>query len=141
MFGDNAPAATWELTFLHAALGRDAQFVYPPGNFFSLGDGFAAPTSPKTKKTGGGGGKGGGGKGGGPIRGRPTSPATRRAGDQPASWLRTRAATRLPSARPATLGVTTFITCPMPPGPDAPVSAIAAATIAVSSSSLSCAGR
>jgi membrane peptidoglycan carboxypeptidase len=70
MFGDNAPASTWELTFLHAALGRDAQFVYPPGSFFSLGDGFAAPTSPKTKKTGGGGGgKGGGGKGGGPNPG------------------------------------------------------------------------
>ena len=41
----------------------------------------------------------------------------------------------------ATLGVSIFMTCPMPCMPLAPVSAIAALTRAASSSSLSCAGR
>jgi membrane peptidoglycan carboxypeptidase len=62
MFGDNAPGATWEDTFLHAQLGGDPQFVYPPGNYFLLGDGFAAPTTvggkKKPKKPGPGGGPG-----------------------------------------------------------------------------------
>ena len=43
MFGDNAPGATWEYTFLRAALGPDVNFVNPPGYFFSLGNGLGAP--------------------------------------------------------------------------------------------------
>jgi len=35
MFGDNAPGATWQMTFLSLHL-RPKAFVYPPGNFFSL---------------------------------------------------------------------------------------------------------
>ena len=69
MFGDNAPAATWEYSFLRAQLGRDVPFVYPPASFFSEGNGLGAPKTngPKGGKGGkGGGGKGGGGKGGGP---------------------------------------------------------------------------
>jgi membrane peptidoglycan carboxypeptidase len=69
MFGDNAPGATWEETFLHADLGPSIAFPGPPGNYFSLGDGFAAPTSSCTATTGGNnpppatppGGKNGGG--------------------------------------------------------------------------------
>ena len=49
--------------------------------------------------------------------------------------------TRLPSARPATFGIAAFITWPMSFGATAPVSAIAVATIARSSSSESSAGR
>jgi membrane peptidoglycan carboxypeptidase len=61
MFGDNAPGATWEETFLHAALGRNVGFVYPPSSFFSLGNGLGAPKTiggkkPKKGGTGGGGG-------------------------------------------------------------------------------------
>jgi membrane peptidoglycan carboxypeptidase len=55
MYGDNAPAATWEYSFLRADLGKDVQFVNPPGSFFSLGNGLGAPKSNKPKK-----GKGGG---------------------------------------------------------------------------------
>ncbi len=72
MFGDNAPAATWQMTFLHASLGLPpAQFIGVPGDspFFSLGNGFNSPKPPKPpkppKKPGGGGGGGGGGNGGG----------------------------------------------------------------------------
>ncbi len=63
MFGDNAPGATWELTFLHAALGRDVGFVYPPQYFFSLGPGLGAPKiiGPKKPPKKGGGPGGGGG--------------------------------------------------------------------------------
>src|SRR5215472_7651790 len=43
MFGDNAPGATWEYTFLRAALGPDVSFVSPPGSFFSLGTGLGPP--------------------------------------------------------------------------------------------------
>ncbi len=41
MYGDNAPGATWEYTFMRAPLGRDVQFVaVPPGSiFWSLGNG------------------------------------------------------------------------------------------------------
>ncbi len=46
-----------------------------------------------------------------------------------------------PSARPAVFGVSTFIAAPIPRGPSAPDSAIAAATRSRSSSSESCAGR
>ena len=35
MFGDNAPGATWQLTFLRLHL-RPASFVYPPNQFFRL---------------------------------------------------------------------------------------------------------
>ncbi|HYK67805.1 MAG TPA: transglycosylase domain-containing protein [Streptosporangiaceae bacterium] len=45
MFGDNAPGATWEWTFLHANLGANLGFPNPPGSYFSEGGGFGAPTS------------------------------------------------------------------------------------------------
>jgi membrane peptidoglycan carboxypeptidase len=68
MFGDNAPAATWEFTFLRADLGPDVSFVYPPSSYFIEGDGLGAPktSGPKPGKGGGPGGPGGPGKGGGP---------------------------------------------------------------------------
>jgi membrane peptidoglycan carboxypeptidase len=44
MFGDNAPGATWELSFLHADLGANVGFPGAPGSYFSLGGGFGAPT-------------------------------------------------------------------------------------------------
>jgi membrane peptidoglycan carboxypeptidase len=61
MFGDNAPGATWQYTFLRAALGRDVLFDNPPGSFFSLGNGLGPP---KTVCSGKGKGKGKGGTGG-----------------------------------------------------------------------------
>jgi membrane peptidoglycan carboxypeptidase len=64
MFGDNAPAATWEYTFLRAQLGPDVPFVSPPASYFSEGDGLGAPTTNGPKK-----GKGGPGNGGGPGHG------------------------------------------------------------------------
>jgi membrane peptidoglycan carboxypeptidase len=71
MFGDNAPAATWEYSFLRAQLGRDVPFVYPPASFFSEGNGLGTPKTNKPGKPakpgpGKGGGTGGGGHGGGP---------------------------------------------------------------------------
>ena len=57
------------------------------------------------------------------------------------SWRLTSPDTRRPSACPATFGWTTFITAPICFGPSAPVSAMAAATIAVRSSSESWVGR
>jgi membrane peptidoglycan carboxypeptidase len=70
MFGDNAPGATWQMTFMHAALGPPTSFVPVPGDseFFALGTGVSSPKPPKpTKpgKPGGGGGNGGGGGGNG----------------------------------------------------------------------------
>jgi membrane peptidoglycan carboxypeptidase len=65
MFGDNAPAATWQMSFNSANLGSPAPFVQLPQDspFFSEGTGV---NSPKPVKTGGGGkGHGGGGNGGG----------------------------------------------------------------------------
>ena len=60
MFGDNAPAATWQYTFQRAALGPDIPFVYPPSSFFSNGNGLGAPkTIGGHHKHGGGGGNGG----------------------------------------------------------------------------------
>ena len=53
----------------------------------------------------------------------------------------TLAETRLPSARPPTLGISTPMTLPMSAGVAAPDSAIASATSASSSSSPSSAGR
>jgi membrane peptidoglycan carboxypeptidase len=52
MYGDNAPAATWEYSFLRADLGRDVQFARPPQSFFSLGNGLGAPVSKTAKKPG-----------------------------------------------------------------------------------------
>ncbi len=67
MYGDNAPGATWEYTFLRAALGPDIAFANPPGYFFSLGNGLGAPKTigGKKKKGGGNGGGPGGPPGGG----------------------------------------------------------------------------
>ena len=63
MFGDNAPGATWEMTFLELHLPA-TQFTYPPQYpYFDLGNGFASPKPPPTHKKGGG--NGGGGNGGG----------------------------------------------------------------------------
>jgi membrane peptidoglycan carboxypeptidase len=53
MFGDNAPAATWEMTFMHADLGNPpASFVAvdPNSPFFSLGDGVNSPKPAKQPK-------------------------------------------------------------------------------------------
>jgi membrane peptidoglycan carboxypeptidase len=50
MYGDNAPGATWEYTFLHAALGAHVDFVFPPNSFFSLGNGLGAPKTVGAKK-------------------------------------------------------------------------------------------
>ncbi|HEY2315032.1 MAG TPA: penicillin-binding transpeptidase domain-containing protein, partial [Streptosporangiaceae bacterium] len=58
MYGDNAPGATWEYTFLRAALGPDTSFVNPPGSFFALGNGLGAPKTVGGKKKKGGGGGG-----------------------------------------------------------------------------------
>jgi membrane peptidoglycan carboxypeptidase len=51
MFGDNAPAATWQLTFLNAAL-QPAVFIGVPANspFFAMGDGVNSPKPPKHPK-------------------------------------------------------------------------------------------
>jgi len=64
MFGDNAPAATWQMSFTHADLGGATPFAGLPQDspFFSEGTGINSP-----KPAGGGGGRhgGGGGNGGG----------------------------------------------------------------------------
>jgi membrane peptidoglycan carboxypeptidase len=67
MFGDNAPGATWQMTFDHAALGPPVAFVPVPGDsiYFSLGSGVSSPKPPKKPKPGHGGGGGGGNGGGG----------------------------------------------------------------------------
>ena len=93
MFGDNAPAATWQMTFMNAALGQPpAQFVSVPQDspFFSLGSGVNSPKPPKPPKRGGGGGggPGGGGGGGGPGGGGggggpPTAPFALPLGELP----------------------------------------------------------
>jgi membrane peptidoglycan carboxypeptidase len=81
MYGDNAPGATWQMTFMNASLGSPpAQFVSVPGDspFFSMGNGVNSPKPPKPPKPakpgrggGGGGGGGGAGGGGGPGGGGP----------------------------------------------------------------------
>jgi membrane peptidoglycan carboxypeptidase len=82
MFGDNAPGATWQMTFEHAALGAPVPFVAVPGDsiYFSLGSGVSSPKPPKKPGKpgkpggpgrGGPGGGGGGGNGGGPVHGGP----------------------------------------------------------------------
>jgi hypothetical protein len=67
MFGDNAPGATWQMTFDHAALGPPVAFVPVPGGsiYFSMGTGVNSPKPPKKPKPGHGGGGGGGNGGGG----------------------------------------------------------------------------
>ena len=45
MYGDNAPGATWQETFMYAALGANVPFPAPPDSYFSEGDGFGPPTS------------------------------------------------------------------------------------------------
>jgi membrane peptidoglycan carboxypeptidase len=53
MFGANAPAATWQMTFMNADLGSPpANFVPvdPNSPFFSMGDGVNSPKPPKPPK-------------------------------------------------------------------------------------------
>jgi membrane peptidoglycan carboxypeptidase len=68
MFGDNAPGATWQMSFLRADVGSPEPFVGVPADspFFAEGTGINSPAPPKTGGGGGGGhGHGGGGGGGG----------------------------------------------------------------------------
>jgi membrane peptidoglycan carboxypeptidase len=74
MFGDNAPGATWQMSFERAALGGAAPFVGVPQNspFFSMGTGINSPKPANPKPSGGHGGGGGGhGHGGGGGGGLP----------------------------------------------------------------------
>jgi len=75
MFGANAPASTWHMTFDHANLLGSQNFaqVSPSSSLWSQGDGTHVKQPPKKKKGGGGTGGGGGGGGGGPF-GPPTLP-------------------------------------------------------------------
>jgi membrane peptidoglycan carboxypeptidase len=68
MFGDNAPGATWQMSFDNANLGSPAAFVQLPQDspFFSEGTGVNSPKPPKKGKGGGKGGNGGGTGGGNP---------------------------------------------------------------------------
>jgi membrane peptidoglycan carboxypeptidase len=50
MYGACAPASTWQMTFLHAQLGRALSFAYPPPSFFSEGNGLGAPTTVSPKR-------------------------------------------------------------------------------------------
>ncbi len=73
MFGDDAPGATWQLSFTHANLGNPIPFVDVPADspFFSMGSGVNSPKPPKPpKKPKPGGGGGGGGHGGAPRSAR-----------------------------------------------------------------------
>jgi membrane peptidoglycan carboxypeptidase len=68
MFGADAPAHTWQMTFLHANLANPAPgfFMHDiPGILWSMGTGVNNPAPPKKKKGPGGGGNGGGGGGNG----------------------------------------------------------------------------
>jgi membrane peptidoglycan carboxypeptidase len=51
MYGDNAPGATWQFTFFHAALGPRLRFPYPP-LYFGPGTGTHVAAPPKKKKGG-----------------------------------------------------------------------------------------
>jgi membrane peptidoglycan carboxypeptidase len=81
MYGDMAPGATWQLTFLHASLGPPVPFVgvSPSSGFFSEGNGFTSPKPPKPPKPpkkpkpGGGNGNGNGHGNGGPPTPKPKS--------------------------------------------------------------------
>ena len=70
MFGADAPAHTWQMTFLHANLANPAPgFVNNdiPGELWSMGTGVNNPAPPKKNGKGGGGnGPGGNGPGGNP---------------------------------------------------------------------------
>ena len=69
MFGADAPAHTWQMTFLHANLANPApNFVMAdiPGELWSMGTGVNNPAPPKKGKGGNGNGNGGGGGGNGP---------------------------------------------------------------------------
>jgi membrane peptidoglycan carboxypeptidase len=84
MFGADAPAHIWQMTFLHAKLASPAaNFVFPTsGQLFSMGNGQTAPKPPKPTPSpsggpGGGGGNGGGGNGGGGGGGGPSPAPTR----------------------------------------------------------------
>jgi membrane peptidoglycan carboxypeptidase len=74
MFGDDAPGATWQMTFLHANLGpvRDFVQVPPTSPFYFAGTGIIS-SKPKPPPKHGGGKTGGGGNVGGPGGG-PTPP-------------------------------------------------------------------
>ncbi len=64
MYGSQAPGNTWQLTFLHAALGPPVGFVpVPPSSpLFSMGSGqTVSQPKPPHHRSGGGGGHGGGG--------------------------------------------------------------------------------
>jgi membrane peptidoglycan carboxypeptidase len=78
MFGDNAPGATWQMSFQHASLGSPAPFIGVPADspFFSMGTGINSPkpANPGGGKHGGGGGGGGGGHGHGTGGGPPPPP-------------------------------------------------------------------
>jgi hypothetical protein len=66
MFGTNAPASTWHMTFDHANLGPVTYFVPVPADspFNSQGNGQVVQ-QPKKQGNGGNGGNGGHGRGGG----------------------------------------------------------------------------
>ena len=71
MFGADAPAHTWQMTFLHANLPDPSpNFVMAdiPGELWSMGTGVNNPAAPKKGKggKGNGGGPGGNGNGNGP---------------------------------------------------------------------------
>jgi membrane peptidoglycan carboxypeptidase len=85
MFGADAPAHIWQMTFLHARLADPALSFVPPdpsSPLFSMGSGQTPPKQPssgkgKGKGGGNGGGNGGGGNGGptpAPTIGIPISP-------------------------------------------------------------------
>jgi len=66
MFGANAPASTWHMTFDHANLGGSTDFptLSTSSSLWSKGTGQAVTQPPKKKPTGGKGGGGTGGTGG-----------------------------------------------------------------------------
>ncbi len=67
MFGADAPASTWHMTFDHANLYGSQNFVNPPldSELWSKGGGMTVIQPPKKKPPHRGGGNGGGGNGGG----------------------------------------------------------------------------
>ena len=67
MFGANAPASTWHMTFDHANLGPVTDFVSVPADspFNSKGDGQVVAQPAQPKKSGGNGGNNGNGNGNG----------------------------------------------------------------------------
>jgi len=67
MFGANAPASTWHMTFDNANLSGSQDFaqVSPSSSLWSQGDGQVVKQPPKKGGKGGGGGGGGNGGGGG----------------------------------------------------------------------------